>query len=436
MMDRSLQEQIVLGSMICDPSVCDSVASILKPSHFKTKRHQEIYSTAQALRVRGEHVDAHSILSTMLTEEDKTLVDYVFSLDVKGDPYNWEMYANRVLNAHRLDAMSTALTAAKVCVDVASLDYPEEAQNRVMALVNAATATQGKSGSSYTAFEAASAAIEQFRRAFEGESLGLECGIPSVDEALGGFKENELYIVAGRPGMGKTTFAMNVAEEVAKTKTVLFISLEMGKHQVGSKLISQLARLDTKGLRRGKADPQTIERAVHAANSSKDLKLKFIQQANITVEGIAARARQEIAAGGELGMVVVDYLQLMTTDDNETRAVEVGKVSRGLKLLAIELGIPVIALAQLNRKVEQRENKRPFMSDLRDSGSIEQDADVIMFLYRESEYTPSADPTEAELILAKFRMETKGTIKLRFCGEESRFKEYHETYAPYRREAM
>lgn len=436
MMDRSLQEQIVLGSMICDPSVCDSVASILKPSHFKTKRHQEIYSTAQALRVRGEHVDAVSIISTIMAEEDKAFVSYVFSLDVKGDPCNWEMYANRVLNAHRLDAMSTALTAAKVCVDVASLDYPEEAQDRVMALVNAAMATQGKRSTSYTAFEAASAAIEQFRRAFEGEAPGVECGISSVDEAMGGFKQNELYIVAGRPGMGKTTFAMNVAEEVAKTKTVLFISLEMGKNQVGSKLISQIARLNTRPLSRGKADPQTIERAVHAANSSKDLKLKFIQQQKITVEGIAARARQETAAGGDLGMVIVDYLQLITTDDKQSRTIEVGKLSRGLKALAMELDVPVVALAQLNRKTDGRENKRPFMSDLRDSGSIEQDADVIMFLYRESEYTPSADPTEAELIFAKMRMDKKVTVKLRFCGEESRFKEYYETYAPYRREAM
>ena len=433
-MDRQLQEKMMLGSMICDPNICDDAASLLKASHFSNPLHQQIYNTAQSLRVNAAHVDAHSILSSMMVTDDQAVVEYVFGLDTMGDPPNWKLYADRIRAAARLEGIQTALKAAQVCVEVACLDNPDEAQRRVLALVNGAMASESEA-CVYTAFDAAKSAIEQFAKAHEGEDLGIMCDIKSVDDALGGFKANELYVFAGRPGMGKTTFAMNIAEAAARKTGVLFFSLEMGKQQIGSKVVSALGAVNTKPLRRGVADPGTIERAVQAAHSARDLKLKFVQDPYVQLSGIAARCRQEKAAGGELGMVIVDYLQLMT-EKGENRAAEVGAISRGLKLLAVEMGVPVIALAQLNRKLESRENKRPIMSDLRDSGSIEQDADVIGFLYRESEYIDGADPTESELILGKFRMEGKCTVRLRFKGAESRFSEYHGTYRPYTREAM
>ena len=262
---------------------------------------------------------------------------------------------------------------------------------------------------------------------------GVPTGFYDLDRMTSGLQSGDLVVLAARPSMGKTALAINIAEHVALNEglPVAVFSMEMGASQLAVRIVGSIGRIDQGHLRTGKLTDQEWPRLTEAIEKLRNISLHIDETAGLTSSELRANARRLARQFGKLGLIVVDYLQLMSGSDggaDENRATELGEISRGLKMLAKELGCPVIALSQLNRSVESRTDKRPMMSDLRESGAIEQDADIIMFIYRDEYYSKEAckEPGVAEIIIAKQRNGPTGTVKLAFLRQLTRF----ESLAP------
>jgi len=258
---------------------------------------------------------------------------------------------------------------------------------------------------------------------------GVATGFTDLDEMTTGLQAGDLVIVAGRPAMGKTSFALNVAENVALDLKlpVLVFSMEMGGTQLGLRLLGSVSKVDAQKLRTGRLDTQDWDRLGVALGKLNEAPILIDESAALNPLELRSRARRKWREYGGLGLIVVDYIQLMVAAEGgvENRATELSEISRGLKAMAKELKCPVIALSQLNRSLEQRPNKRPVMSDLRESGAIEQDADLIIFIYRDEVYDEnSPDKGMAEIIVGKQRNGPIGTVKLTFLGKHTRFENY------------
>ena len=257
---------------------------------------------------------------------------------------------------------------------------------------------------------------------------GIASGFHDLDQKTSGFQPGDLIIVAGRPSMGKTAFSLNIAEHVALelNKPVAVFSMEMGGAQLAMRMLGSVGKLDQHKVRTGRLEDQDWPKLTHALGKLNEAPIFIDESAALNALELRARARRLYRQHGELGLIVVDYLQLMSSSSQgENRATEISEISRALKGLAKELKVPVIALSQLNRSLEQRPNKRPVMSDLRESGAIEQDADVILFIYRDEVYNPdSPDKGIAEIIIGKQRNGPIGKIDLTFLGEYTRFESY------------
>ena len=256
---------------------------------------------------------------------------------------------------------------------------------------------------------------------------GISMGYKDLDELTSGLQPSDLVIVAGRPAMGKTSFAMNIAEHAAikEKKVVAVFSMEMPGEQLAMRMISSLGRIDQHHIRTGKLDDEDWPRLTSAVGILVDAAMFIDDTPALTPTELRARCRRIKRERG-LDLVVIDYLQLMQTSGNrENRATEISEISRSLKALAKEIRVPVIALSQLNRSLEQRPNKRPMMSDLRESGAIEQDADLIVFVYRDEVYNEdSPDKGTAEIIIGKQRNGPIGTVRLTFLGKYTRFENF------------
>ncbi len=256
---------------------------------------------------------------------------------------------------------------------------------------------------------------------------GVPTGFYDLDRMTSGLQAGDLIVLAARPSMGKTAFAINIAEHVALKEglPVAVFSMEMGAAQLAVRIVGSIGRIDQGHLRTGKLTDEEWPRLTEAIEKLRNISLHIDETAGLTASELRANARRLARQCGKLGLIVVDYLQLMSgsSGDNENRATELGEISRGLKMLAKELQCPVIALSQLNRSVETRPDKRPMMSDLRESGAIEQDADIIMFIYRDEYYTKDAckEPGVAEIIIAKQRNGPTGVCKLAFIRQLTRF---------------
>ena len=256
---------------------------------------------------------------------------------------------------------------------------------------------------------------------------GVPTGFYDLDRMTAGLQAGDMVVLAARPSMGKTAFAINIAEHVALNEglPVAVFSMEMGASQLAVRIVGSIGRIDQGHLRTGKLTDEEWPRLTEAIEKLRTISLHIDETAGLTASELRANARRLARQCGKLGLIVVDYLQLMSgsSGDNENRATELGEISRGLKMLAKELGCPVIALSQLNRSVETRPDKRPMMSDLRESGAIEQDADIIMFIYRDDYYNKetSKEPGVAEIIIAKQRNGPTGTVKLAFLKPLTRF---------------
>jgi replicative DNA helicase len=260
---------------------------------------------------------------------------------------------------------------------------------------------------------------------------GIATGFHDIDQKTSGFQPGDLIIIAGRPSMGKTAFSLNIAEHVALVleKPVAVFSMEMGGAQLAMRMLGSVGRLDQHKVRTGRLQDEDWSKLTHALGKLNDAPLYIDESAALNALELRARARRLHRQHGELGLIVVDYLQLMSAaSQGENRATEISEISRSLKALAKELRVPVVALSQLNRSLEQRPNKRPVMSDLRESGAIEQDADLILFIYRDEVYNPETqDKGIAEIIIGKQRNGPIGKVDLTFLGEYTRFESYART---------
>ena len=255
---------------------------------------------------------------------------------------------------------------------------------------------------------------------------GVPTGFYDFDRMTSGLQPGDLVVLAARPSMGKTALAINIAEHVALNEglPVAVFSMEMGASQLAIRIVGSIGRIDQSRLRTGKLNPDEWPRLTESIEKLRTVSLHIDETPGLTPSELRANARRLARQCGKLGLIVVDYLQLMSgsTSEGENRATEIGEISRGLKMLAKELQCPVIALSQLNRSVEQRTDKRPMMSDLRESGAIEQDADVIMFIYRDDYYNKeSKEPGVAEVIIGKQRNGPTGTVKLAFLKPITKF---------------
>ena len=255
---------------------------------------------------------------------------------------------------------------------------------------------------------------------------GVATGFYDFDRMTSGLQPGDLVVLAARPSMGKTALAINIAEHVALNEglPVAVFSMEMGASQLAIRIVGSIGRIDQSRLRTGKLTADEWPRLTESIEKLRNVSLHIDETPGLTPSELRANARRLARQCGKLGLIVVDYLQLMSgsTSDGENRATEIGEISRGLKMLAKELQCPVMALSQLNRSVEQRTDKRPMMSDLRESGAIEQDADVIMFIYRDDYYNKdSKEPGVAEVIIGKQRNGPTGTVKLAFLKPITKF---------------
>ncbi len=269
---------------------------------------------------------------------------------------------------------------------------------------------------------------ELYDRDDPSEITGVPTGFVDLDEKTSGLQSSDMLIVAGRPAMGKTSFALNIAEHVALEARlpVAIFSMEMPGAQLATRFISSVGRIDMQKIRNGRLTDDDWQRLTMAMGKLYDAPLYIDETPGLNPIDLRARARRLARQCGRLGLIVIDYLQLMVgTRDSDNRATELSEISRSVKSLAKELHVPIIALSQLNRSLEQRPNKRPVMSDLRESGAIEQDADLIMFIYRDEVYNPdSPDKGTAELIIGKHRNGPTGMVRMTFLGQYTRFENF------------
>jgi replicative DNA helicase len=268
--------------------------------------------------------------------------------------------------------------------------------------------------------------IDRLEKLSQGKQdvTGTASGFTDLDNLLGGFQPGNLIVIAARPSMGKSALVCNIAEHVAVKRSlpVAFFSLEMSEAELAHRFIAGRARIPGDRLRRGKVAERDWPRVVRACNELERAPLWLDDSSDLSLLELRAKARRLASSEGGLGLVIVDYMQLMRPDDPRANRVEqVGQISRGLKILAGELNVPVLGLSQLSRAPEQRPDKRPILSDLRESGNIEQDADVVVFIYRDSVYNEEADEAEANLIVAKHRNGPTGSVELVFLNQYPKF---------------
>ncbi|NTZ84379.1 replicative DNA helicase [Burkholderia metallica] len=431
-------EQSVLGAILLDSTAYDVAASIISPDDFTTRDNRLIFEAFGAMLVAGVAVDVVTVFDHLQTAgaKIKEPLRYLNEL-AQSTPgaSNVARYAEIVRGRSIRRALSRV--GAKLIDlahntggrDIATLI--DDAQQSVLALSDSARRNEtGFVSLNSVLFQVMERVDELSQRGGGSEITGIPTGFADLDARTTGMQPGEMWIIGGRPSMGKTSLAMNIAENAARLseKPAMVVSLEMPNEQLGVRLVASAGRLNQHRFRIGKIADDEWPRVTHAVTQLSNTPIYLLEESILTPSALRThlrRAQREI--GAEFGVVVVDYLQLMYSDraGNEVRAVEVAEISRALKSIAKEFNVPVVALSQLNRGLENRPNKRPVMADLRESGSIEQDADVILFVYRDEVYNPDTpDRGTAEAIIAKQRNGALGTIRLTFNASATRFEDF------------
>lgn len=419
-------EQAVLGGLMLDSNAWDEIADRVMASDFYVREHVLIFQAIAGLVAQSKPIDIITV------SEVYTDLAYL-GLLAKNTPSaaNILAYADIVKqNAQRRGLITVGKEIYELgfsAKDKTVKELLDEAERKVFAIAehNLSGRCGVKSISEILADTVSR--IETLSKS-DLTITGVSSGFDEFDSVTSGLQNSDLIIVAGRPSMGKTTFAMNIAECVSiKTdKPVLIFSMEMPSEQLSMRLLASLARIELQKIRSGQLRDEDWPRLASALVLLSSAKLFIDDSIALGPLEVRARARRLMREQGGLGLIVVDYLQLMQMPaSNENRATEISKISRSLKTLARELDVPVIALSQLNRSSEQRVDKRPIMSDLRESGAIEQDADLITFIYRDEVYNKdSANKGTAEIIIAKQRNGSIGDLRLTFLGHFSRFENF------------
>lgn len=421
-------EQSVLGSILLDNEAAYQVAEILQEDDFYRDSHKQIFRGILDLLDREEPADLVTLTNELKQKGNLDQVGGVSYLArvVEAVPTaaNVEYYAKIVKDKsilrHVIHAATEIVTSGyQEAADVT--DYLDRAEQAIFQV------SEGRQKGGLTPISSVvKDSFKQIEQNYERKELitGLACGFKDLDKLTSGLQPSDLIIVAGRPSMGKTSFCLNIAEHVAlhEKETVAVFSLEMAREQLVSRMLCSEARIDSSRLRSGFIDEVEWMRLTDAAGRLSESPIYIDDQPGMSVFEMRAKARRLKAAKG-LGLIVVDYLQLMKgVGKIESREREISDISRSLKAMAKELHVPVIALSQLNRGVESRNDKRPMMSDLRESGAIEQDADIIGFIYRDEVYNKdSPDAGIAEFNVVKHRNGAIGMVRLSFLSKYTRF---------------
>jgi len=428
-------EQSVLGGLMLDNQAWDSVADKIVESDFYRKDHRLIFRIIEQLAEKQQPFDIITIseaLSAIGELENVGGLAYL-GLLAKDTP----SAANIVSYAAIVRDRSVLRQLIHVGTDIADSAFNPEGRDTSVLLEHAETEVfkiaeqrqRGQGGFQPIKFLLARA-VDRIETLYdqEGSITGAATGFTDFDQMTSGLQPADLIIVAGRPSMGKTTIAMNMAENIAikGDKPVAVFSMEMPGDALAMRMMSSLGRIDQHKVRTGKLDDDEWPRLTSAINLLAETKLFIDDTPALTPTEVRSRARRLMREHGQLGLIVLDYLQLMQSPaSGDNRVQQISDISRGLKTLAKELNVPVVALSQLNRNLEQRPNKRPVMSDLRESGAIEQDADLIVFVYRDEVYNEdSPDKGIAEIIIGKQRNGPLGTVRLTFLGQYTRFENF------------
>lgn len=477
-------EMALLGAILVNNRSFERVQEFLFAEHFADPAHARVYEACAHLIERGQIADPVTLKNYFKDDEDlkaiggqayiAELANSVITIQNAGD-LGKEVY-DCYLRRELIEIGDQVVNAAyEYELDSPAPQQIERAEEMLFQL-----AEQGSAETGFRDFKSAvTGAIDMAAAAYkrDGELVGVPTGFTDVDKLLGGLHESDLVIIAGRPSMGKTAFATNIAYNAASSKklvegpdgtdieqseSVAFFSLEMSAEQLATRILSEQAHVRSDAIRRGDVREEEYNRVFAVAQALHGLKLFIDDTPALTISQIRTRSRRLKRQHG-LSLIIIDYLQLVNPPANsrgENRVQEVSQITRGLKALAKELNVPVIALSQLSRAVEQREDKRPQLSDLRESGSIEQDADVVSFIYREEYYKERERPTprdnekqdtylerearfnelleqcrnKAEVIVAKQRHGPIGTVTLQFNGDFTQFSDLQaDTYLPEER---
>ncbi len=428
-------EQSMLGGLMLENSAWEQVGDVTVEDDFYRKDHRLIFRAIATLADIGTPFDVVTLSEWLEKNGELTTAGGLSYLATLAN--NTPSAANIKAYANIVRDRSVLRQLIKVGTDISDSGFQTEGRPTDELLDDAERlvfkiAEQGAKGKGGFAdiTNVLTNVVDRIGELFEQDEAitGLSTGWDDFDAKTSGLQRGDLVIVAGRPSMGKTTFAMNIAEYAAMTcgKPVAVFSMEMPAEQLAMRMLSSLGRINQGKLRSGKLDDDDWPRLTAAVSLLSDKPLFIDDSASLSPNEVRSRCRRLAREHGDLGLVVIDYLQLMQVPGlKENRTAEISEISRSLKGLAKELKVPVVALSQLNRSLEQRPNKRPVMSDLRESGAIEQDADVISFIYRDEVYDPESPAKgTAEIIIGKQRNGPIGTTRLTFLGKYTRFENF------------
>jgi replicative DNA helicase len=423
-------ERALLGGLLERPDLQGTITELLRADDFYRHDHQALFQLIADMAGRGEHADMVTVPMRVAQDENPDRfggVQYVTELPQHAPATaNLPHYASVVKHKAKLRAL---IAAAEVVAHDAH-GQPDDVASLIEKAAKA-FADLGADGDGdiwHQVSEIIDDRIVKLEQLSEQPDAvtGVKTGFVELDDKLAGMQPGDLLILAARPSMGKTALALNIAQNAAMMSGVgvAIYSLEMGRDQLVDRMLCTLALVNASKVRTGNLDVEDWARLIDASEVLRQAQVHINDRPGLTVAQVRAHARQLKARHPSIGLIMLDYLQLMSAvDPRQSRVQQVSDMSRGLKALAKDLGVPVLALSQLSRGVEQRQDKRPIMSDLRESGAIEQDADVIMFIYRDEYYNKETtdSPGLAEVIIAKQRNGPTGVVKLRFQGAYTRF---------------
>jgi len=450
-------EQSVIGSILLTNEIFDEVNTIVSSKNFYDPMHQKIFSAIESLIFKGMLANPITLKNYFENEKDEINVpEYLVKITkfsssarqaIEYSKIIYDMFVRREL----IKISETTIDVAKLNdLNTSGQSIIENSEKLLFDL-----AEKGSFNSSIVKFdEAMKLTIEMASNAYKNEEgiVGVPTGLRDIDDRLGGLHQSDLIIIAGRPSMGKTALATNIAfnaatklQESKKKSTVAFFSLEMSSEQLSTRILAEQSRIPSNDIRRGKISEEQFDKFIETSKNISELPLYIDETPAISVAALSNRARRIKRIYG-LDLIVIDYIQLMRAVNNkEGRVQEISEITQGLKALAKELNVPVVALSQLSRAVEQRDQKKPLLSDLRESGSIEQDADVVMFVYREAYYLEKQEPKTAtvehaewqakmnevsnlaEIIIGKQRHGPTGNILLEFEAMFTKFRDTQNT---------
>ena len=447
-------EQSVIGSILVTNEIFDEISTIISSSNFYDPMHQKIFSAIESLIYKGMLANPITLKNYFENEKDDLNVpEYLVKVTKFSTSKRQTTEYSKII--YDMFVRRELIKISEQTIDTAKLnDLNTNGQNIIENSERLLfdLAEKGSFNSTLIKFdEAMRQTIEMASAAYKNEEgiVGVPTGLRDLDDRLGGLHKSDLIIIAGRPGMGKTALATNISFNAAqklldtgRKSCIAFFSLEMSSEQLSTRILAEQSRIKSNDIRRGKISDEQFDKFIETSKNISELPLFIDETPAITIAALSNRARRIKRIHG-LEMIVVDYIQLMrgTMNYRDGRVQEVSEITQGLKAIAKELAVPVVALSQLSRQVEQRDNKKPQLSDLRESGSIEQDADVVMFVYRESYYLENKEPRPAtvehaewqakmnevsnlaELIIGKQRHGPTGNVMLEFEAMFTKFKD-------------